>query len=40
MARPSPTDTARSSSSVPGDLFVSRYIWEIDSIEVRSIDAN
>src|SRR4051812_24168101 len=24
----------------PGDLFVSRYIWAINSIEVRSIDAN
>lgn len=25
---------------VPGDLFVSRYIWDISSIEVRSIDSN
>jgi DMSO/TMAO reductase YedYZ molybdopterin-dependent catalytic subunit len=25
---------------VPGDLWVSRYIWDISSIEVRSIDAS
>lgn len=25
---------------VPGDLFVSRYIWAIDDIAVRSIDAS
>jgi DMSO/TMAO reductase YedYZ molybdopterin-dependent catalytic subunit len=25
---------------VPGDLFVSRYIWDISTIEVRSVDSN
>jgi len=25
---------------VPGDLWVSRYIWDISTIEVRSIDAS